>query len=723
VELGLEPGPELQQLERAILRQDPELSTPETAPAARAALPLPASPLVGREQELAWACALVRRPDVRLLTIIGAGGIGKTRLALELARELVGTFDDGAAFVSLGTIADPELVVPTIAKMLGPPAVPGSIDTERLRNYLADRSLLLVLDSFEQLLDAAPVVSDLLAAAPGVKIVVTSRAVLRVAGEYNFDLPPLELPPPSATPAELEAVPSVALFVQRAQAVVSDFVLSDENASAVAELCRRLEGIPLAIELAARRTKLIAPGPMLARLSQRFDLLAGGLRDAPARQQTLRATIDWSYELLDADEQVLFARLAVFVGGCTLTSAEAVCGDVIVGLESLVDKSLLRRRGGDERRFVMLDTVREYALERLTARREIDVLRRRHAGHFSALAETAEPELTGPHQAARFDQLEEEHDNLRAALAWLLESGDPEPALRLATALTRFWDVRGYRGEGTRWLKAALSAHPPEATAARAKALRMLALLAVREGRGGEAIPWIEESLRILREREPDKVGPALLVLCQAHLLSGDYECAADIARQALQMAEDIGDRRAIAVALDAAGNVALVSGQFDDARRYFEQSAAMTEEVDDRQLLAAVLHNLACALMEVGLLDEAVRTLRRSLRISRDVGFRLELVYCLEACAALLVSTAEYRSAARLVGAAERVAELERVVVAEPYEAATQRKARRALEDELGAAEFAAARAAGRMLSAEAALDEALAVLDELSLISTPRA
>jgi tetratricopeptide (TPR) repeat protein len=245
----------------------------------------------------------------------------------------------------------------------------------------------------------------------------------------------------------------------------------------------------------------------------------------------------------------------------------------------------------------------------------------------------------------------------------------------------------------------------------------MLALLAFREGRGDEAIPWIEESLRILRATEPDKVGPALLFLCQAHLLSGENERAADIAKQALQMAEDLGDGRAIAVALDAAGNVALVSGQFDDARRYFEQSAAMTEELDDRQLLAAVLHNLACALMELGLVDEAVRALRRSLRISRDVGFRLELVYCLEACAALLVSTAEYRSAARLVGAAERVAELERVVVAEPYEAATQRKARAALEDELGAAEFAAARAVGRMLSAEAALDEALTLLDELSV------
>jgi predicted ATPase/DNA-binding winged helix-turn-helix (wHTH) protein len=448
-ELGLEPGQALQELERGILRHDPALS-PAAPPALTAALPLPASPTVGREEELAWLRALVRRPDVRLLTITGVGGIGKTRLALELARDLVGTFEDGAAFVSLGTIVDPELVVPTIAKALRPPPAAGSTDAERLRNHLAQLSLLLVLDSFEQLLGAAPIVSDLLATAPGVKVVVTSRAMLRVSGEYTFDLPPLELPPVDATAADLEAVASVSLFVQRAQAVASDFALTDENAGDVAELCRRLEGIPLAIELAARRSRLLAPAPMLVRLSQRLDLLAGGLRDAPERQQTLRATIDWSYDLLDEDEQALFARLAVFVGGCTLASAEAVCGDVIAGLESLVDKSLLRRRGGAEPRFVMLDTLREYALEVLAARGETGELHRRHADHFLALAEAAEPELTGPRQATRFDQLEREHDNLRAALACFLESGEGELALRLGTALTRFWDVRGYRGEGTR---------------------------------------------------------------------------------------------------------------------------------------------------------------------------------------------------------------------------------------------------------------------------------
>jgi predicted ATPase len=579
-----------------------------------------------------------------------------------------------------------------------------------------------VLDSFEQLHDAAPVVSELVAAAPHLKIVVTSRALLRVAGEYNFDLPPLELPVPDATVAELDAVPSVSLFVQRAQAVVNDFALTDDNAADVAELCRRLEGIPLAIELAARRSKLLAPGPMLARLGRRLDLLAGGLRDAPERQQTLRATIDWSYDLLDDDEQALFARLAVFIGGCTLTSAEAVCGDVIVGLESLVDKSLLRRRSGSEPRFVMLDTVREYALEVLTTRGETDELSRRHADYFLARAETAEPELTGPQQTKWFDQLEEEHDNLRAALTWLLEAGEAELALRLTTALTRFWDVRGYLGEGTRWLTAALGADRAEQTAARAKALRMLAFLALREGRYEEAIPRIEESLRILQEHEPDKAGPALLVLSQAHLLRGQYDRATDIAKQALEMAEGLGDRRAIAVALDAAGNIALVAGDFDEAQRRFDQSAAMAAEIDDRQLLAVVLHNLACALIELGRFDEAVDLLCRSLRMSRDIGFKLELVYCFEACAALLAATGDHRPAARLLGAAERLAELEGVVVAEPYEAATQTRTRDALDAALGAAELAAARAEGRALDVEEAVDEALTVLREAARADSAR-
>jgi len=722
--LGLDPGPALQELERAILRQDRELSAPAAPTAERAGLPSSASPLVGREQELAWASALVRRPDVRLLTITGVGGIGKTRLALELARNLSGMFEDGAAFVSLETISDPELVVPTIARALGPLAAPGSTDAERLRDYLATRSLLLVLDSFEQLLEAAPVVSDLAAGAPGLKVVVASRALLRVSGEYNFELPPLELPRLGATPQELATVPSVSLFVQRAQAVVSDFALTHANAADVAELCRRLEGIPLAIELAARRTKVLAPGPMLARLSQRLDLLAGGLRDAPERQQTLRATIDWSYDLLDENEQALFARLSVFVGGCTLASAEAICGeDVMADLASLVDKSLLRRRSGADPRFVMLDTVQEYALDLLGRRGEKGELQRRHAEHFLGVADAAKPELTGPRQAAWFDRLAEEHDNLRGALRWFLDGRRGELALRMVTALTRFWDVRGHRGEAMRWLTAALGARPRKPTPNRAIALRLLGILALREGRGEEAIPWIEESLRILEERKPDDACPTLLALSQAHLLAGHNDRAAELATEALEMAKRLGERRSIAHALDAAGNISLVSGGFEQARREFEATAAIAAELDDLQFLAVVLHNLACALIELGRVSEAVRTLRRSLRIARDVGFKLELVYCLEACAALLLATGDYRSAARLLGAAERLAELELVVVAEPYEAATHRRTLAALETALGETGSAAALSEGRLLTSEDAVDEALALLARTASAASPPA
>ena len=442
-ELGIEPSPPLQDLERAILNQDSSLATPPVAPApprrpARR-LPVAPTPLVGREREVERVVALARRDDVRLITFTGAGGIGKTRLALETARALAVEYPDGAVFVPLALVGDPALVEPTIATSLGLVA-DGEPEREALRAYLRDRSMLLVLDNFEQVVGAAPALADLLADAPEVKLFVTSREVLRLSGEHEFPVGPLALPPPGGSPADS---PAVALFVQRASASVPDFQL-DGNAQAVADLCARLEGIPLAIELAAARSKLLPPQTMLARLSSRLDLPAAAARDVPARHQTLRATIDWSHDLLSSAEQILFRRLAIFSGTFELGAAEQVAGADLDPLQSLVDKSLVTREGREEPRFAMLELVREYALERLAASGDADDVARRHLAHYLELAATAEKQLVGEAQANWLERLEQEHGNLRAAIAFALESGDGASAVRLVAALRRFWQIHGH---------------------------------------------------------------------------------------------------------------------------------------------------------------------------------------------------------------------------------------------------------------------------------------
>ncbi|MBV9280805.1 MAG: helix-turn-helix domain-containing protein, partial [Chloroflexi bacterium] len=411
----------------------------------------PAHPLtlfVGRERELAELGALLRRPEVRLVTLTGPGGIGKTRLALQLAASLAHAFRDGVCVVSLAHLAhkgpgygDADLVTAAIAEAVGVRERGGGALADTLKGALHDRQLLLVLDNFEHLLPASSLVADLLAGCPQLRMLVTTRAVLRLSGERVFEVPPLAVPAAGTLP-DLEVVgqsEAVRLFCDRAQAAKADFALTRENAEAIVELCRRLDGLPLAIELAASRSRVLSPRALLARLSGRLDLVRGGARDLPARQQTLRGTIAWSYQLLDEGEQQVFTRLAVFAGGCTLAAAEAVCraegdlpGDVLEGLSSLVDKSLLGVEeqeapgGHTEPRFVLLETIREYALEKLAERDELLDAQRAHAAYYLRLAEEAEVELEGPRQVAWLARLEREHDNLRAALRWALapKSGD-----------------------------------------------------------------------------------------------------------------------------------------------------------------------------------------------------------------------------------------------------------------------------------------------------------
>ncbi|MBA2476259.1 MAG: tetratricopeptide repeat protein [Actinobacteria bacterium] len=711
-ELGLEPSRELRELERAVLRQDPALELSPTERAAVRDLPAPATRLIGRARELEQLGALVRDPEVRLVTVTGPGGIGKTRLALEAGARSAADFANGVVLVELVPLADHALVVPLIAETLGVKERPGEPLIQTLAAELRPQELLLLVDNLEHLPGAVPSLGALLSAAPRLTLLATSRARLRLQGEHVYAVPPLGVPTPGEQ-LDLRAVgesAAVILFGERARAVNPGFGLTVENARTVAEICTRLEGVPLAIELAAARVRMLTPEALLERLGRRLPLLTGGAWDLPARQQTLRATIDWSWELLGDFERSLVARLSVFLGGCTLEAAERVCGPgaVLEAMGALLDNSLVART--PDARYRMLETVREYGLGRLEAAGETTALRGRHAEHFLELAERAETELVGANQLAWHERLEAEHDNLRAALAWLRESEQAELELRIAAALGRFWYVRGYLSEGRRALEGAFGRAAAEAPPAlRAKALRSASALAVIQGDYSGARALAEQGLALYRE-VGDRPGivRSLSNLGAIRLAEGEVDAAISALDESVALSRDLPDRRLAAIALNNRGDVALTHGDYDAAAALFAESLTLLRELGDSANVARSLFNLGAASLERGETEDALKLLRESISLCLELGDKEDVAWCLVGLAAAATKGGDATRGAVVLSAADALLG-SMGALPKPYERGLQERTLAAIRDRLDEASFEAAWAEGRALELDRSVARAL--------------
>jgi predicted ATPase/class 3 adenylate cyclase len=597
----------------------------------RTNLPIPATPFLGRYDELAHVLALLSKEDVRLLTLTGPGGTGKTRLALQVAAEAAERYPDGVLWVPLAALRDAELVLEAAAQTLGA--------RDGLAGHIADKALLLLFDNFEHVVEAAVGLPQLLAACPNLQLLVTSRELLRLPGEQAYSVPPLD--PRDGTE----------LFAARARAVLSDFVASD----AVPELCARLDNLPLALELAAARVRVVSPEQLLERLSQRLDLLKAG-RGVDPRQQTLRATIEWSHELLTPDERGLFTRLAVFDGGCTLEAAEKVAEAELDTLESLVDKSLIRHT---EDRFWMLETIRAYASERLGDSGEANELRHRHTEFFLTLVERAAPELEGPDQAYWFARLTAEQDNLRAALAWSSETGRAETMLRSAAALWRFWSTRAAVAEGRRWYAHALALAPGGSANLRARALYGWGTLAQAAGAAEEAQQRYEQALELYRlAGDDDGVVRTLYDLGSAHLAQGRTDAAERLYGEALGLARATGNIRGEATALGNLSHLALRQGNTDRAETLGEEALALDRRRGDDYAVAWALENLALVDLRDGRLERAAERLAESLPLTLALQDNLTMGNTLVVLAALALARGDPEAAAQVLGTGARVRE-----------------------------------------------------------------
>jgi predicted ATPase/class 3 adenylate cyclase len=694
-------------------------------------LPIQPTPLLGREEQLAALVAWLRRDNVRLVTVTGPGGIGKTRLALQVAVELIEAFADGVWFVRLSRLVDPSLVVPTIAQTLGLKEAGSQPIAELLRTHLADQHLLLVLDNFEQVVGAAPEVAGLLETSLGAKLLVTSRLPLRLRGEQVYPVPPLSLATPGHLPPldRLTQYAAVALFLARAQAARPDFLVTAANAQAIAEVCTRLDGLPLAIELAAARVRLLPPEALLARLTSQLKLLTGGARDLEARQQTMRAAIAWSEDLLSVAERTLFRRLAVFVGGCTLEAAEAICAspegaaplrlDVLEGLAALVDQSLVQQREeGGEPLFGMLQVIREYALEQLEASGEAEALRRAHAAELVVLVERAEPQLTGPEAGTWLERLEREHDNLRAALGWAQERGEAETGLRLVAALWRFWEARGHLREGRAWaegvlaLESGVGAGHADAVV-RARAFYAGGVLAMWQGDHAAAGTWLEQAETLGRAAGDLRTAArALNVLGVAASNQGDTEQAAAYFEKSLALMRIVGNQSGIAVALNNLGDAAYYQGDLEQAAVAFTEALALSRQSGDRARIATCLGNLGWVARRRGAVAQAEALGRESLALYREVGDLRRCAGGLEHLATTAAVAGHGERAARLLGAAAA----QREALGTPQGVREREDTERAVaaaQAALGDEAWAAAVAAGAALSLAEAVSEALGDVD----------
>lgn len=726
---------------------------------------IPPTPLVGRAKELEEICMLLQRPEVHMVTLTGPGGAGKTRLGLEVATMLRTTFDDGVYFINLSSINDSHLVLPTIAQALGVKKSQGGANEELLGNYLYDKRLLLVLDNFEQVLMAAKDIAAVLKLATSLKVLVTSRARLHIYGEYEFIVSPLEVPDlrQLISPEALLRSPAVALFVQRAQAAQAGFVLTRDNALTVTQICAHLDGLPLALELAAARIKFMSPQALLARLTGNsqeapLDILSEGAVDLPDRHQTIRRTIDWSYQLLNGAEQRLFRRLSVFAGGFSLEAAASMSdasetrsrASVLVHLTSLVNQSLLQltEDSDGQPRYNMLETIHEYALERLATQNELATLRKKHALFFLKLAETAQLKSEGPEQVAWLRQLETEHDNLRGTLTWCCTSPEgTEIGLRLAAALWDFWLVRGYVQEGRNWLTKILTQSkgaPP--TREHAEALNGAGMLAWAQGDIQQASILLEKSLAFFRSLD-DKLGSAwvldhlgdvalhhgrydlavqlcsesqklfraanastksawaLLTLGNAVWAQGRRPTAIEYLNESLGLFRQLGDAQGTAWAVEYLGNIAQSQADYTKAKDLLNESLRMFREMGDKTGMAWALNHLGRLAQAEGENQHAIALFRDSVGLFYELGISRGVAWGLVGLASLANSP---ERAARLLGAADGLfnAQNEEMM---PADRAYYEHVLAGIRLQLSTSAFDAAHSAGQLLTEDQAIWYAL--------------
>ncbi len=694
-------------------------------------LPSLLRPLFGREKDVAAACDYLLRDDVHLLTMTGAPGIGKTSLALQVAANLVGHFSDGVYFSELAPISDPAAVASAIAATIGLAESGGQTVQDSLKHFLAGKTVLLVLDNFEQVLDAAPLVVDILNASAHLKILVTSREALHVMGEQQLPLAPLELPNPVRMPAvaTLPSYPAIALFLERARAVDPSFSLNERNASDITTVCTRLDGLPLAIELAAARVSLFSVADMAARLDKQLSLLANPARHRhfahlPARQQTMRAAIDWSYELLELHERRLLSQLSVFVGGFTLEAAEAVCGpDATDGIESLLGKSLLKRTivsdetRGQERRFTMLELIGEYALEGLGESDEAEDIRRKHAAYFLSLVERAEPHLRGQEQTDWVGRLESEHSNTVAALAWSLARGEEDIALRFGGALRPFW-IDHYPREGRWWLgripERSLVGDTLKPTLVRARALHAALSVLWRTREYPLCRVMAEECLRVYRALNNEQgIVRALRVV--AHLihemnLPGDRELAWALLDESLERSRAIGDNEGMTVALSSMGEAARSERDYPRAIDFFEKCLALNREVGNKRGVAVEAMSLAFVLYHCREYERAKELLSEALHLFRELASPYPFATGLFVWAGIERAEGNARKAARLIGAGNALAAFGGTLF-DPNDQRDREEIEAAVRADLDAQVWQDAQESGRPMGMDVALGFALGI------------